>query len=201
MKKICMSLYILLACFFLVSCSGPSQAGNSIAAQKLPPELEGNPNIKGHTYEGMYYRLSVPEDYWVESIRDTERNRIQGRIYTIHDYLKDLALHVDREFDPEYYCVWILDESYEEYGKSALDIYTEWQEKPEQYNFTQYELHPEKLDVPLYVREGPLYDGAYSGFAMFDNPEGKLSYFSFLFCDEQMKEVFLDMVSNMEYVK
>ena len=77
----------------------------------------------------------------------------------------------------------------------------EWEETAEQYKHTVNELHPEKLDVPVYIRTSILDDGIKTGFAMFDNPEGKLSYFSFIFCDDQMEEVFIDMVNNMEYVK
>ena len=128
MKKTFISVCIILSCAFLVSCGASSQAGNSGVMEKLPPELEKNPNIKGHTYEGMYYRLSVPDDYWTEAYKRIDDSEGLLRIYTIHDYLKELAVRLDREFDPEYYCVWILDESYEEDGKSALDIYKEWQE-------------------------------------------------------------------------
>ncbi len=201
MKKAFISLYIVLSCVFLVSCSGSFQGANSEVVEKLPPELEKNPNISGHTYEGMYYRLSVPDDYWTEAYKRIDDSEGLLRIYTVHDYLKELAVRLEREFDPEYYCVWILDESYEEDGKSALDIYKEWQEAAEQYNDTLYELNPEKLDVPVYVKTGPLYDGSESGFAMFDNPEGKLSYFSIFFCDEQMEDVFIDMVNSMEYAE
>ena len=40
MKKFCISLYIILACVFLVSCTSSSVAGNSEPVEKLPPELE-----------------------------------------------------------------------------------------------------------------------------------------------------------------
>lgn len=201
MKKFCISLYIILACIFLVSCSSSSETGNSEPVKKLPPELEKLPGTVSHAFEGTYYRFSVPDDYWVTSHLYENADAKQANIYMIHDYLREMAVNADREFDPDYYCVWILEESYEEYGKTALDICKEWEETAEQYKHTVNELHPEKLDVPVYIRTSILEDGIKTGFAMFDNPEGKLSYFSFIFCDDQMEEVFIDMVNNMEYVK
>ncbi|MBR4471981.1 MAG: hypothetical protein IKS54_11785 [Erysipelotrichaceae bacterium] len=198
-KRIIKAFSAFFICLFLVSCGGSSKSGNNEITETLPPELEGNSNIKGHEYEGLYYRLSVPENYWVEKYPYEDKTKAMARIYTVNEELREIAKSVDMEFTPSYYNVFLLEESYEEDGKSALDIYEEW----EAYGGSEevlYILNPQGLDVPVYVIAHVMKDFK-TLFAYFDNPDGKLSYISAGLWNEEMEDVLTEMINGLEYVR
>ena len=192
-------LFVFFISICLISCSASSQSGNKEVIETLPAELEENQNIRGHVYEGLYYRLTVPEDYWVEKYNYEDKTKAMARIYTVNEELRDIAKSVDEEFTPSYYNVFILEESYEEDGKSALDIYEEWEEYggPDE---VLYILNPQGLDVPVYVICHVMNDFK-TLFAYFDNPDGKLSYISGGMWNEEMENVLNEMINDLEYVK
>ena len=198
-ERIIKVFFIFLVCICLVSCSGSSESGNNKITETLPPELEENHNIKGHVYEGLYYRLTVHDKYWVEKYPYEDKTKAMARIYTVNEELKEIAKSVDMEFTPSYYNVFILEESYEEDGKCAQDIYEEWEEYGDSSTVLSV-MNPEGLDVPVYVITHVMNDFK-TLFAYFDNPDGKLSYISAGLWNEEMEIVLNEMISTLEYVK
>ena len=192
-------MLVMLVCICLVSCGSSSGSGSS-PAEDLPEELEKYKGILSHIYNGGYFRLTLPDGYWAQNSTSEADPEGKALIYTVNDELRELAISMDGEFDPDWYNVWIFDEHDAYDTKTAFEAYEEWKEYGDPNDTGFYELNPDGLDVTVYVvMHGK--DYFKTAFAFIDNPDSGQAYISAGLWNADMEEAFFNAINNLEYVK
>ena len=198
----------LLFCLLLTSCDSRNGGDEELSGSKvsLPEELAGMSGEFTHVFTGDDFVLTVPDDYWI-----TPGNTWTGMIYTVNDDVKDYIEkwsplgNKDTSLGSNYF-VWSISE-HNDHGMNAEGVFDELydEEDPRSQGFT---VTPEHLSQPVYViindlsglAAADLDSGFFKTVSFYlDEPDGNVFSVGGYVVDQEMEEVFLDVIGSLEY--
>ncbi|MCR4633975.1 MAG: hypothetical protein K5648_07620 [Erysipelotrichaceae bacterium] len=198
----------LLLCLFLASCGGQNSGNEDLSGSKgsFPEELAGMSDVFTHVFTGDDFVLTVPDDYWI-----IPGNTWTGMVYTVNDDVKDYIKKVspfgnDDITQGSNYFVWSISE-HNDHGMNAESVFDELhdEEDPRSRGFT---VTPEHLSQPVYViindlsglAADDLDSGCFKTVSFYlDEPDGNVFAVGGYVVDQEMEEVFLDVIGSLEY--
>ncbi len=215
MRKMIKEITALLLCLFLVSCgsknetnensSGKTDMGNE-QKESLPDELIGESNEFSHVFVGDDFTLSVPNNYWIKpGVTWT------GMVYTINDDIKDYIEKVapfgnrDTSMGSNYF-LWSISE-HNDHGMNAAGLFDELYNEKDS-SSKGFTVTPEHLSQPVYViindlskiTATDLKSGCMKTVAFYlDEPNGDVFIMGGYVLNQEMEQVFLDVIESLEY--
>ena len=208
MHKLFKEITILFLCLFLVSCGGQSSSGKTDTGSKesLPDELAGKSSEFTHVFVGDDFTLTVPDDYWIKLNQDDEAD-----IYTVNDDVKDYIEKAapfgnkDTSMGSNYF-VWSISED-NDHGMDAAGVFDELYNEDDS-SSQGFTMTPEHLSQPVYViindlsklTMTDLNSGCFKTVSFYlDEPDGNIFVVGGYVVNQEMEEVFLDVIESLEY--
>jgi len=171
--------------------------------EALPEELSGMSDDLSHVFVGDDFTFSVPDNYWIRTDNNDEAD-----IYTVNDDVKDYIEKVspfgnnDTSLGSNYWICTIVE--HVDYGMDAAGVFDDLYD--ESSSSQCYAVTPEHLSQPAYVIISKLPNsfGLRSDYLKtvkfyLDEPGGTVFGMGGIILNQEMEEVFLDIVDSLEY--